>query len=140
LTLAALLNKKEVAQEKGLKIEFREKLAQDFVKALPFSLTNAQRKTAWQIYQDMAKSQPMNRLLEGDVGSGKTVVATMAAVMAMASGYQAALMVPTEILARQHFERLEPLLAELGYDCVLVLGKQAAAERKASIERLASGK
>jgi ATP-dependent DNA helicase RecG len=140
LMLASLVIKHEIKTEQAPEVEFKVETAKTFVDALDFEMTPQQKKAAWEIFQDMASKQPMNRLLEGDVGSGKTVVATMAAVMAMASGYQAALMVPTEILARQHFERLEPLLAELGYDCVLVLGKQAAAERKASIERLASGK
>jgi len=81
----------------------------------------------------------MNRLLEGDVGSGKTVVATMAAFMAMCNGFQAALMVPTEILARQHAAKLTPLLESLGYAVVVVLGKQPAAERTAALARIGSG-
>ncbi len=83
LSLAALLNKQELTREKGLAIPFNEKLAKDFVSKLPFKLTDAQRKAIWRIYQDLEKTQPMNRLLEGDVGSGKTVVATMAALMTM---------------------------------------------------------
>ncbi|HVS78741.1 MAG TPA: DEAD/DEAH box helicase, partial [Candidatus Saccharimonadales bacterium] len=115
LTLAALLNKRDVAHQMGIKIPFKEELAKDFVASLPFKLTNAQRKAVWQIYQDLAKSQPMNRLVEGDVGSGKTVVATMSALMAMEQGFQVALMAPTEILARQHADTLYSLLGSVGY-------------------------
>src|SRR6185503_3412276 len=102
-------------KEKGLAIPFNVKLAQDFVSHLPFKLTDAQRKVVWQIYQDMAKPHPMNRLVEGDVGSGKTVVAAMAALMAMEQGFQVAFMAPTEILARQHAETLLKLLDSVGY-------------------------
>ena len=115
LTLAALLNKYELYKEKSLAIPFVEHLAKSFVAKLPFKLTDAQRRAIWRIYQDMAKTQPMNRLLEGDVGSGKTVVAAMAALMAMEEQFQVALMAPTEILARQHAETLYNLLASVGY-------------------------
>ncbi|HET6864181.1 MAG TPA: ATP-dependent DNA helicase RecG [Candidatus Saccharimonadales bacterium] len=114
LTLAALLNKQEVAREKGIKIVFQEKIAQNFVSSLPFKLTDAQRKAIWQIFQDMSKSQPMNRLLEGDVGAGKTVVAAMAALMAIEQDFQVAFMAPTEILARQHAKTLQGLLSDAG--------------------------
>lgn len=83
LSLAALLNKHELYKNKSIAISFKESLAKDFVAHLPFKLTDAQRKAAWRIYQDLAKTQPMNRLLEGDVGSGKTVVAAMAALIVM---------------------------------------------------------
>jgi ATP-dependent DNA helicase RecG len=73
LSLAALLNKYELAHEHALLIPFKEKLAKDFVASLPFKLTDAQRKVVWTIYKDMEQSYPMNRLVEGDVGSGKTV-------------------------------------------------------------------
>lgn len=115
LTLAALLNKYELTHEKSLKIPFKEELAKNFVAKLPFKLTNAQRKVIWQIYQDLEKPHPMNRLIEGDVGSGKTVVVAMAALMAMEQDYQVALMAPTEILARQHAETLYRLLSSIGF-------------------------
>lgn len=114
LTLASLLNKNELLQERALGIPFKEELAKEFVSHLPFKLTDAQRRAVWQIYLDMQKEQPMNRLVEGDVGSGKTVVATMAAVMAMQEGFQVALMAPTELLARQHAETIHSLLGPLG--------------------------
>ena len=110
LSLASLLNKQEISADESLKIPFDEKLAQEFVKHLPFQLTDAQRKADWQIYLDMQAEHPMNRLVEGDVGSGKTVVATMAAVMALRQGYQVAFMAPTELLARQHAETIHKLL------------------------------
>jgi len=114
LSLAALLNKYELLQDTALAVPFNPQLARTFVGHLPFTLTDAQRKVVWQIYQDMQKTQPMNRLVEGDVGSGKTVVAAMAAVMAIAEGYQVALMAPTELLARQHAETIYRLLEPLG--------------------------
>lgn len=141
LTLAALLNKYELLHEEAIAIPFDEKLAKDFVGHLPFALTDAQRKTVWQIYQDMGKTQPMNRLVEGDVGSGKTVVATMAAVMAMKQGFQVALMAPTELLARQHAETIHGLLEPLGMadQLSLLVGGLKPAQKKAAQERIKSG-
>ncbi|MGZ6005752.1 MAG: ATP-dependent DNA helicase RecG [Candidatus Saccharimonadales bacterium] len=115
LSLASLLNKYELLKEHSLKIPFKVGLAKQFVTELPFKLTDAQRRVVWQIYQDLDKEQPMNRLLEGDVGSGKTVVATMAALMAMEQGFQVAFMAPTELLARQHAETIYKLLKPLGF-------------------------
>lgn len=122
LVLAALMNKNELLHDEALGIPFDESLAKQFVGRLPFKLTDAQRKVVWQIYQDMQKTQPMNRLVEGDVGSGKTVVATMAALMAMAEGFQVAFMAPTELLARQHAETTYKLLESVGmHDRVVLL-------------------
>lgn len=142
LTLAALLNKQENTQEKGLAIPFNEKLAKEFVSKLPFKLTDAQRKAVWQIYQDMTKTQPMNRLIEGDVGSGKTVVAAMAALMAMEQDFQVALMAPTEILARQHAETLYNLLENVGYgnQVGLLIGSLKPAQKKTVHQKIAEGK
>jgi len=141
LSLAALLNKYELYRDKALAISFNKELARDFVAKLPFKLTGAQRKAVWQVYQDMAKNQPMNRLLEGDVGSGKTIIAAMAALMALKPGFQVALMAPTEILARQHADNLYKLLSRVnyqGYVGLLISGlkpKQKTEARK----RIASG-
>jgi ATP-dependent DNA helicase RecG len=141
LTLAALLNKAEVQAEKGISIPFNEDLAKQFVAGLPFKLTDTQRRAIWKIYQDIAKRQPMNRLLEGDVGSGKTVVAAMAAVMAMEQGFQAALMSPTEILACQHAQTLYKLLDSVGYsDQVgLLVGSLKSADKKMVQAKIADG-
>ncbi|MFA5175208.1 MAG: ATP-dependent DNA helicase RecG [Patescibacteria group bacterium] len=98
---------------------FKKKEIQDFVKALPFTLTKSQKISAWEILQDIAKGKPMNRLLSGDVGSGKTVVAAMAAYSAFLNGYQAAIMAPTEILATQHYNTMVGLLGDKARLCLL---------------------
>jgi len=141
LSLASLLNKQENQTETALSIKFNENLARDFVGHLPFDLTNAQRQATWRIYQDMQKEHPMNRLLEGDVGSGKTVVAAMAALMAIEQGWQVALMAPTELLARQHAETLHELLAPLSkQDTVgLLVGSLKAKQKDETRQALASG-
>jgi ATP-dependent DNA helicase RecG len=141
LTLAALLNKQELADDAAIVIPFDEQLAKDFVSHLPFTLTNAQRKAVWQIYQDLEQPKPMNRLVEGDVGSGKTVVATMAALMALRQGYQAALMAPTELLARQHADTIYKLLKPLGMEqeLVLLVGALSAAQKKQAQEAIRAG-
>ncbi len=115
LTLASLMNKYELQTEHAPAVPFEAKVAKEFVHHLPFALTDAQRKVIWQIYKDMERTQPMNRLVEGDVGSGKTVVAAMAAVMVLHQGKQVALMAPTELLARQHAETMQRLLEPLGF-------------------------
>ena len=142
LSLASLLNKYELLQDTSLAIPFKEKLAKQFVRHLPFELTDAQRKVVWQIYQDMQKTQPMNRLVEGDVGSGKTVVATMAALMAIAEGYQVAFMAPTELLARQHADTVFGLLEPLGmHDKVaLLVGGMNTAQKQTAYVHIAKGK
>ncbi len=142
LSLASLLNKRENQSEKALSIGFSEKLAKDFVGHLPFKLTNAQRRTIWQIYQDLQQEHPMNRLLEGDVGSGKTVVATMAAIMALEQGWQSALMAPTELLARQHADTIHDLLKPLGMESqvVLLVGSLSAAQKTKARQAIADGK
>lgn len=141
LTLAALLNKQELAGEHALSIGFDQQLAKDFVTNLPFKLTDGQRRATWQIYQDMERDQPMNRLLEGDVGSGKTVVATMAAVMATKQGFQVAFMAPTELLARQHFNTIKKLLQPLSMsDQVgLLIGSLKPKEKIAVQKKIKSG-
>lgn len=141
LSLASLLNKQENQKEQALAVPFHETLAREFVSNLPFVLTGAQRKVIWQIYLDLQKSEPMNRLIEGDVGSGKTVVATMAALMVMHEGWQVALMAPTELLARQHAETIYKLLQPIGLaDQVgLLVGSLPAAQKKRAQEAISSG-
>ncbi len=141
LSLASLLNKYELMQEHSLKIPFNEKLAREFVSHLPFKLTDAQRKVIWQIYQDLQKPQPMNRLLEGDVGSGKTVVAVMAALMAMEQNFQVAFMAPTELLARQHAQTMYELLKPLGFETQvgLLIGSLKSAQKSEVHKRIKNG-
>jgi ATP-dependent DNA helicase RecG len=116
MILASELNKKAYLDDSALSINFDEDLARKFVSKLPFNLTNDQKIAVWQIYKDIAKTRPMNRLVEGDVGSGKTAVAAMAALMAINDGKQAVLMAPTELLARQHLETVNLMFKSIGLD------------------------
>ncbi len=111
----------------------------DFYRALPFSLTEAQRRTIDEILTDLRSGRPMNRLVQGDVGSGKTMVAAAAMVCAVRNGRQAALMAPTELLAEQHARGLTPLLEKLGVTCALLTGGMPAKARRAVLEGLADG-
>jgi ATP-dependent DNA helicase RecG len=141
LILASLLNKRENQREHALKVPFKEQLAKDFVGHLPFKLTDAQRRVIWQIYLDLQQPHPMNRLVEGDVGSGKTVVAAMAALMALEQGWQVALMAPTELLARQHAETIHRLLQPLGLDSLvaLLVGSLKPKAKAAAHDAIAAG-
>jgi ATP-dependent DNA helicase RecG len=107
--------------------------------ALPFQLTNAQAQAIAEIRRDLAGGKQMGRLLQGDVGSGKTAVAAMALADAAASGFQSALMAPTEILARQHYEKLGPLLEAAGVTSVLLTGRDTNGQRREKLAALASG-
>ncbi len=107
--------------------------------ALPFELTGAQRRVSLEIAQDLARAVPMHRLLQGDVGSGKTVVAALAAALCMQSGWQCALMAPTEILAEQHFRKLIVWLEPLGVRVAWLTGSQKAKERRAMLALIESG-
>lgn len=113
LILAAKLNKQENQRLKSLPLQFDAQYIRGIVQHLPFKLTGAQRRATWEILQDMERGTPMNRLLQGDVGSGKTIVAALAAAEATRNGRQTALLAPTAILATQHFESLGKLFAGL---------------------------
>jgi ATP-dependent DNA helicase RecG len=107
--------------------------------ALPFSLTEDQRQVWQEIEADLRATAPMNRLLQGDVGSGKTIVAALAAAQTIEAGCQAALMAPTEILADQHLHRLAPLLQPLGVRLAWLGGRSGAAQRRATLAQIAEG-
>ncbi|MEN5177798.1 ATP-dependent DNA helicase RecG [Brevundimonas diminuta] len=107
--------------------------------ALPFALTGAQQQAIAEIRADLTSGEQMGRLLQGDVGSGKTAVAALALADAASSGFQAALMAPTEILARQHHDKLSPLLDRAGVSCLLLTGRDTPAERRGKLAALASG-
>ncbi len=141
VSLAGFLNKQQFANYSGVPIPFNKAVAQSFVNALDYSLTDAQRKAAWQVYKDLEASRPMNRLIEGDVGSGKTLVAAMAAAMAMQSGYQVALMAPTEILAQQHAKTMHNYLDPIGFSnkLVLLLGSMKEGQKKTARKSIADG-
>ena len=111
----------------------------DYLAALPFAPTGAQRRAIDEIAADCASGRPMNRLVQGDVGSGKTVVAAALCALAAQNGYQAAFMAPTEILAAQHAETLAPLLEKLGVTCTLLTGSMGAAQKRAALAAIESG-
>ena len=138
----ALASRQRVMKEevKGVRFNPSTTLLARLVRLLPFRLTLAQERVIDEIRQDMASPRPMNRLIQGDVGSGKTLVALHAMVIACGSGYQAALMAPTEILAEQHYRNLKGVLESLGLTIVLVTGGGRAAARKVTRELVASGK
>ena len=112
---------------------------EEFYRALPFPLTKAQRRAITEAVSDMRSGRPMNRLCQGDVGSGKTMVAAGCVWFAAQSGWQSALMAPTEILARQHYENLAPLFKKFGLRCALLTGSTKARERRDILENLALG-
>jgi ATP-dependent DNA helicase RecG len=114
-------------------------LLNPFLKSLSFGLTGAQERVVSEVLADMRKEKPMRRLLQGDVGSGKTVVAVAALLTAVEAGGQGAIMAPTEVLAEQHFLSMSAALADLPVDVVLLTGSQGAAERRAALERIAAG-
>ena len=121
----------------GIAFENRRQLTTALKNALPFTLTNAQTTALREIVADMASDRKMHRLLQGDVGSGKTIVALFAALLAMENGYQAAIMAPTELLAEQHARTFTTLLAPLEIKPILVMGSLSNRERKLAAEKLA---
>lgn len=130
LALKAQLIKNELKKRNAPQIVFQEKATKDFVDSLPFKLTDAQKKSAWEILLDLEKSAPMNRLLEGDVGSGKTMVAIMAILNTALNKKQSVLMVPTSILAAQHFNSLSKILAPYNFKIGLMTGAKKPADYK----------
>lgn len=114
-------------------------LIPQLLSTLPFGLTNAQQRVVKEIGQDLARLYPMQRLLQGDVGSGKTIVAMLAALQAIENGYQVAIMAPTEILAEQHYQKMLHWLAPLDIQIAWLSGSQNKKDRAASLEAISSG-
>ena len=126
-------------EEKGIAFQIEGNLLDRFVEVLPFQLTSAQERVIEEIKSDMANQEAMNRLLQGDVGSGKTIVGAVALLCAIQSGYQGALMVPTEILAEQHVYNLSELLEPLGLNVVLLKSDLPKSERDETLDAIADG-
>lgn len=133
------LKEKRQDRESGYVLEPRPEV-ETFKRLLPYSLTPAQEKVFGEIQSDMAGGMPMNRLIQGDVGSGKTIIAVLALLEAAYNGYQGALMAPTEVLARQHFESMTELFAAYGISKVpvLVTGSMTAKEKRQAYEKIAT--
>jgi len=138
--LSLALGRKATRKENAIAFHVREdKVREALKRILPFKPTDAQKRVLAEIAADLEKPAPMNRLLQGDVGSGKTIVALQAAVIAMENGCQAALMAPTEILAVQHYLSARRILAPGGYTVELLISGLKSAEKAAALERIRSG-
>lgn len=139
IELGLALRRKRIAQKKGIIFPRNDELYIRFTRSLPFALTHAQERVINEIFADMEKPLPMNRLLQGDVGSGKTVVALAASLAAIAAGFQVAIMAPTEILAEQHFHTITSLATPLGVPHGLLTSSVKGAERKQVLDGISSG-
>jgi ATP-dependent DNA helicase RecG len=126
-------------EQKGIAFEHVGDQVRKLIERLPFELTAAQKRVLREIREDMKAASPMNRLVQGDVGAGKTVVALLAMLIAVENGYQAALMAPTEILAEQHYLNIRRLLACMNVQTALLRGGQKAAERRGILQGLEEG-
>jgi ATP-dependent DNA helicase RecG len=139
LQLVLALRRRGTALEPGIAHDIHQEKLSRSINALPFSLTGAQQKALQGILEDMRKPVPMNRLVQGDVGSGKTVVAFLASLVTVWNGYQAALMAPTEILAQQHFMTIQALAGKLGINTVLLTGSLPRQAREQALNGLSDG-
>jgi ATP-dependent DNA helicase RecG len=133
------LKQRTQQQSHGIAHAFSNSAVEEFLEQLPFPLTGAQQRVIGEIFSDLRAAQPMNRLLQGDVGSGKTVIAAIALYANYLSGYQGALLVPTEILAEQHAATLTELLAPFGLEVVLLLGGMRAKARRELLAKIEAG-
>lgn len=141
MQLGLALRRQQVAQERGIAMRIdEERLIAQIHQLVPFELTNAQRRVIREIWNDMRRPHPMNRLLQGDVGSGKTIVAGAAILAAVDNQYQSAIMAPTEILAEQHYMVLSRLFQPLGIPVELLVGRLTQRQRAHTLERIASGR
>ena len=132
------LKRRSARLRPGIAFELSDRAREQIKRMLPFKPTGAQKRVLGEIARDMAAPHPMNRLLQGDVGSGKTLVAAEAAILAIESGYQVAVLAPTEILAAQHYFYFKNLFRELGYTVVLLTGS-VPARQKAQLKKLVAG-
>jgi ATP-dependent DNA helicase RecG len=137
--LALLARRREIRRRSTPAIEGASRLEAGMLEALPFELTGAQQRVLGELMRDFEAGKPMIRLVQGDVGSGKTVVAALACLPVVESGYQAALMAPTEILAEQHLRNFETWLAPLGIGVVSLLGADKGRKRERKLEQIANG-
>lgn len=141
IQLALAFRKNRAGEEHtGTPFKTRGELIKRFVKLLPFTLTGAQKKVLGEIMEDLEKEKPMNRLIQGDVGSGKTIIALIALLTAVSNGTQSALMVPTEILAEQHYLNIRPFCEKLGIELSLVTSALKGKERQSYFEDIRTGK
>ena len=134
-----LKKKRWEIEEPGISFQSQSDMLQRFISSLPFQLTSAQKRVFSEIEADMKSIRPMNRLLQGDVGSGKTVVAAMAMLLAVDNSYQSALMAPTEILAEQHYNTLTKLLYPMGLQVVLLQGDMPKREKDDALAQIQTG-
>jgi ATP-dependent DNA helicase RecG len=141
LQLGVGLQRLRTRQERGIAMRIdADRLNEMLHRLVPFELTNAQKRVIREIWSDMAQPHPMNRLLQGDVGSGKTIVAAAAILAAVDNQYQAAIMAPTEILAEQHYINLHRLFQPLGISVELLVGRLSNKQRQQARERIATGR
>jgi len=139
LELGLALKRRKAKAAQGIAFELNDRVREQIRKILPFKPTNAQKRVLKEIAEDMARPTPMNRLLQGDVGSGKTIVAVEAAVIAVENGYQVAVMAPTEILAQQHDFNLRKILQPSGYNVVPLTGSARKSQRTKVLRMLEQG-
>lgn len=130
LQIKALQTKKSREDNRACSVPFREKEVKAFVKSLPFQLTDAQKKASWQIIRDLQKDKPMNRLLEGDVGTGKTLVAVMASLGALLEKKQVAILAPTEVLAIQHYQGIRKILSDYSFQVAVLTASKSEIDGK----------
>jgi ATP-dependent DNA helicase RecG len=139
LELLIIRSREDLARETGHPMVLDRDFLGRVGKLLPFSLTKAQKRVMREIASDLDQKRPMNRLIQGDVGCGKTVVALLTALIVISNGFQAAVMAPTEILAHQHFVNLKPFAESLGVELVLLTSKLKSKEKQTSTKAIASG-
>ncbi len=137
--LLVLKNKKGITERKGINHKTGSRELNEFLQSLPFSLTGSQQKVWKEIREDMEREIPMQRLLQGDVGAGKTVIAALALIETITNGFQGVFMAPTEILAEQHYQKLNNLLQPLGLKTGLVVGGLKPKERKEIEAKIVNG-